>query len=498
MFKDETLDGVDIISDIKEDKYVRDQICQTKTIKYTEKGSQTTNRKDNDVQTDFEQELPQATRIRVDNSKNLSNFMLKVYPSIREQLLANIRSHAFDNYEVNWDENEEQNRTSCLYTLKCNPQSQESVVTSLAWNATGSVIAAAFGSLDHESWCVHQSYIYLWNIDRVNIDESKADRVIDSEVCLMSISFHVKHPGLLAGGDFSGKIHIWDLRDEENMLIAYSGKDVTSHQEPITKVKWGSPKRSRNHELISVGTDGKILIWCYNDLKRSLVITKKFILRCEDIPRKFRHSVTSKGTIEIGITCLSFLHKMTNALYIGTENGNVLKCLTDSKLKGCIEVQGTSYNIPFIQAYRGHTGSVSVIQACPQKENIFLTCGSDKLMHIYSVQQEMPLMVVESSSRYFIMAEWSSFSTTVFFGSTKDGLVLVYNLLEDAITPVESIVVQKSNVPVIALCYNTKQRDIIATGDKMGIIKIWKVSDICSQDRQEGQTYFEDLEMSDI
>ena len=161
MFKDETLDGVDIISDIKEDKYVRDQLCQTKTIEYTEKGSQAISRKDANVQTDFEQDLPQVTRMRVDNSKILSDFMLKVYPSIHEQLLANIRSHAFDNYEVNWDENEEQDRTSCLHTLNCNQQSQESVVTSLAWNATGSVIAAAFGSLDHESWCVHQSFIYL-------------------------------------------------------------------------------------------------------------------------------------------------------------------------------------------------------------------------------------------------------------------------------------------------------------------------------------------------
>ena len=497
MFKDETLDGVDIISDIKEDKYVRDQLCQTKTIEYTEKGSQAISRKDANVQTDFEQDLPQVTRMRVDNSKILSDFMLKVYPSIHEQLLANIRSHAFDNYEVNWDENEEQDRTSCLHTLNCNQQSQESVVTSLAWNATGSVIAAAFGSLDHESWCVHQSFIYLWNIDRANIDESKADRVIDSDVCLMSISFHSKHPGLLVGGDFSGKIYIWDMSDEENMLVAYSGKDVISHQEPITRIKWSSLKSSRNHELISVGTDGKILIWCYNDLKKSLVITKKFILRCEDIPRKFRHSVSSKVNLEIGITCLSFSHKNTNALYVGTENGNVLKCSTDSKLKGKIDVKGTSYNVPFIQAYKGHIGSVSAIEACPHKENIFLTCGSDKLMHIYSVQQQVPLMVIESCSRYFLTAEWSSFSTTVFFGSTKEGLVLAYNLLEDAITPVESIVVQKSNVPVIALCYNTKQRDIMATGDKMGIVKIWKVSDVCLQDRQEGFTYFEDLEMSD-
>ena len=46
MFKDETLGGVDIISDIKEDKYVRDQLCQTKTIEYTEKGSQAINKKE--------------------------------------------------------------------------------------------------------------------------------------------------------------------------------------------------------------------------------------------------------------------------------------------------------------------------------------------------------------------------------------------------------------------------------------------------------------------
>ena len=100
MFSDESLACIDIQSHAKEETYVRDQQCQTKEMKSNEKSCQAISRCSAEVQTEVQTELPQSTRMRVDNSSGLSNFMLSVYPGMSEQLLANTRSHCFDGYEV--------------------------------------------------------------------------------------------------------------------------------------------------------------------------------------------------------------------------------------------------------------------------------------------------------------------------------------------------------------------------------------------------------------
>jgi len=498
MFKDEILESVVITSDSKEEKYVRDQLCQTKTVGYQDKGCQSVQYSDVEIQTQFEESLPQATRMKIDNSKNLINFMLSVYPMVTEQLLANVRSHAFDGYEVDWEDTEENNVTQCLHTLKCSDIIKDQTITSIDWNCTGSVIAAAYGSLDHSSWCVHQSSIHLWNIDRSALDENKADKIIDSDCCLMTISFHTTQPGILAGGDFSGKILIWDMSEEENNLVAYSGKDMISHQEPVTKLQWGQSKSSRSFELISVGADGKILFWDYNQLKRKLTMTKRFLLKSENIPRAFRQGVL-RNDVEIGISCLSFSQQVQNAIYIGTEGGGILKCLTDSNTSKTTtkHSDGEKYFSPIIQGFEGHTSTVNAIDASPHHQNIFASCSSDTRVHIYSTLNVNPLHVIEPSAQYLLTVQWSPRNSTVFCITTSIGSLLVYNMKDKQSLPVDTVKVQKTNTPAHALSFNQSRPAIIASGDASNELKIWKLGD-CFALENNGDDIFDIFESEDF
>lgn len=77
-------------------------------------------------------------------------------------------------------------------------------MTGLAWNATGSTLAVAFGRFDHEDWCTHRAAVGTWNLDRRAVKEDKPDTVIDSACCVMCLEFHPENPAWLVGGNFNG------------------------------------------------------------------------------------------------------------------------------------------------------------------------------------------------------------------------------------------------------------------------------------------------------
>ena len=493
MFKDECLESITVTSDIKEEKYVRDQFSQTKSIKINSAACQAIDRIDVDIQTDFEHELPQKTRMKIDTSKALSNFLLSVYPVISEQLVANIRSRAFDGYDVDWNDDDENDTTSCLHTLN-NKASPDQKITSVCWNSTGSVIAASSGSYEHESWCVHQSFIYLWNIDRSNINASIPDKIIDSDTCLMSISFHPKQPALLTGGDFSGKIYIWDMSQDDNTLVAYSGKELISHQEPVTKITWLNSVSLRKHELVSVGCDGRILLWEFNQLRKELKIMKKFLLQSDNIPRSLRLGMT-RSDIKLGIMCVSISSHKKDVLFIGTENGAVLMCLTESPTRP--SNSDADFLSPPIQAFEGHLGTVNAIDASPHFEDIFLTCGSDMSVHIYNTHQVKPLIILEPVSEYIFSTQWSRSRPTVFFVAT--GHILVFDLSSNGISPVSQInTADKKKLSIHSLACNAYQHNVLATGDSNGFIKVWSLPQKFTQEKAGETNFFNNIESSDL
>ena len=65
---------------------------------------------------------------------------------------------------------------------------------------------------------------------------------------------------MIAGGTFSGEIIIWKIIENQDPVIASSIMTESSHQEPISQLVW-APAPNDAYQLISVGNDGKILVW---------------------------------------------------------------------------------------------------------------------------------------------------------------------------------------------------------------------------------------------
>ena len=474
MFKDKVVEVVEILSDVRVEKYVRDQISQTKELQSSSVFCQSLDRQTVEIQTDFEQVLPQSTLIKVDNSKKLLEFISKVYPLISEQLLANIRSHAFDDYFVDWNESEKLNEVVCKYSLKYNDLPSEKLVTSLTWNAVGSVIAAALGSGDHESWCIHQSFICFWNIDRVHINVGKPDKVIETDACITSLSFHPNEAALLVGGDFSGKIYIWDLSQQDNYLVCFSGKDEISHQEPVSRVLWTKSKSIRNHKFISTGQDGKICVWEFNQLKKELKLSNSFLLPSNRI-RSLRNA---KYDLLLGITCVTQFQNDPSHLLLGTENGSVFKCSIETEKN-----KKENQEFAVTTSFEGHSVSVNSIDASRCVDEIFLTCSSDMTVHVYHLNKMKPLLIIEPSSKYLLSAQWSLSRPTVFYILTSDGNLLIHDLSLNLVSTDSTLLIQQEHLPVPSLALNISQCDLIATGDTKGNIQIWSLPSVYIQEK---------------
>lgn len=146
------------------------------------------------------------------------------YPKIKQALDANLEQRAFDNYEVQWEEERENiNELHVLQTdfdfVQANFAVQKTLkqlkdadikgggpsthnddewdepaakkkkvgaaeqqtkqiegldndyqVTAVSWNCNGTNLAVAYGKTNHTTWCEHQSVVSIWPVFRRDFD----------------------------------------------------------------------------------------------------------------------------------------------------------------------------------------------------------------------------------------------------------------------------------------------------------------------------------------
>ncbi|GFO13461.1 WD repeat-containing protein 34 [Plakobranchus ocellatus] len=118
--------------------------------------------------------------------------------------------------------------------------------------ATRLVLGAYRGErFDHEDWCTHPAVLCTWNLDRRSVKEDKPDTIIDSQCCIMCLEYHPMNPAWIAGGNFNGEIILWDLSQNDDLVLASSGIGDDAHREPVSKVHWvkGHSSKRRDYNV---------------------------------------------------------------------------------------------------------------------------------------------------------------------------------------------------------------------------------------------------------
>ncbi|ETO61304.1 hypothetical protein F442_20431 [Phytophthora nicotianae P10297] len=364
--------------------------------------------------------------------------------------------------------------------------------TGVSWNATGSVIAVAYGRFDHSGWCNYRSTLCLWNVFQSDLNQQKPSLVLETSSGLMCVAFHPQNPSVVAAGSFNGEVFVWDMEPAEYKFYS-SGIGDYFHREPVTKVAWVYDIQTADYNIASVSGDGKILFWRVKD--KLAFPVEGYVMH---LPQGIG-GYGSKGSSDetrspvIGGKALAFssTDKASRAFVVGSEGGVVARCFAkaaanvrSSDFKGDKKWTATAARlvsklpaskIPAarrqVEAYASakrskevtlatvyearldpttifpsamdfvfepHTSPVYDVSFSPFRKSIFLTASADGTTRVYSTMQRELLLSFEvsPSSAYLYAAAWSRTRPMVFAAASEDGNVYVFDLKVDRVNPV--------------------------------------------------------------
>ncbi|XP_059166900.1 cytoplasmic dynein 2 intermediate chain 2-like [Physella acuta] len=477
LFVDESLETVEIKSSWKKERSVAYGSSQTRDIHTADSEVQSYEATSQKVQTDLSSDFG---FMNLDDSENkaLAAFLLHVEPLVVKCLSRNLKSRAFDGISDPNDKVSE--AVTCVHTLSKTDYNKQFQVTSLSWNSTGSTLSATYGRFDHEDWCTHAGSLCTWNLDRRSINEEKPDLVIDSPCCVMCAEFHPVNPAWIAGGNFNGEIILWDLSLEDDLVLATSGIGDDAHREPVNKIYWvkGQSSKKKDYNIVSVSGDGKILIWKVDMKRGKLKLYKGFVLMSQDLPRAMKVKGV-RGDKEIGVTSISFSHEDPDLFVLGSESGCVFKCNMHAKGRpaGSHVVSSVPLCSPVTFSYSPHHGPVHSVDCSKFHRNAFLSAGMDQSLHLYNLLQNQPILTIEPGDGYLYSAKWSPTRPAVLAVISERGHLILYDLLHGQIVPAFKLQASPNMVPVYSLQFNLQQKQILATGDGEGYIRVFRLGE---------------------
>mmetsp|Transcript_10525 Transcript_10525/g.29956 ORF Transcript_10525/g.29956 Transcript_10525/m.29956 type:complete len:534 (+) Transcript_10525:187-1788(+) len=473
--------AADIVSTWRSGRDTQSSSMQTDAVVVKNQGSQSKKRVEAAGQVD-ETELQLHTAFQsgvIDES--LLRFLERVSPSIESILEENLRSSVFREPEFLGDDLE--GTVENAHTLQCFPEGvpnkHKLVVTSVSWNGSGNVVAAALGKFDIQGWCSDPGALCTWNLNSRDLNPYKPEVSIETDSCLMCCAFHPRHPALIAGGTFNGQLVVWDLSKEGDAQIGCSKNTDATHREPICQVRWQyNPEAAARHtnkdeayNIVTLGNEGRILVWQWTRLENP-------IYGYELVYRNPR----SHSMVLWGGTAFAFqtAQKDDNTTFMaGTEGGSVFKCMLDHNeaMTNDFASNVAEGNVPKLRSpvkadYAAHTGPVHDLHCSPFQRNMFASCGADGTLRVSNMLQVTPIMQLEPSEKYLFACRWSPFRPLVIAAAAGDGQVFIYDLNKSILHPITAIDCSGQIDPVYALEFNHKHADYLATGQG-STVKVW-------------------------
>lgn len=312
----------------------------------------------------------------------------------------------------------------------------------------------------------------------------------------MCIAWHPVKPSLIAGGSFNGEVMVWDVGNADNMLVATSGIGDDSHSEPVSKLVWirDTGSKGGKYNLMSVGYDGRILVWSL--VQKTLKLVKGYAVLTESLPRQVKRK--GLGIYPMGLSCISFNHDDETTFVVGALYGGIYRCNTETQ--GTAAGKDVKCSVPIHSAvgytFAEHKNSVLSVDSSPYHRNLFLSCSIDGSIRIYSLLEKDPILTLEPNARFLYASSWSPVRPVVIGAATGSGQLLLYDLGQSRSVPVFQLDASFKSKPVYALRFNHKQTKLIATGDAVGTVMVWKLNDSLTEQTARDQEILNDIASS--
>ncbi|XP_070845737.1 cytoplasmic dynein 2 intermediate chain 2 [Chaetodon trifascialis] len=492
MFTDEALDSVSINSLWRKSQQSAQESrsCQTKVVHSTEAEVQTVLATISSTQTEPQYQVTEQLlqqNHEEPEPPGLKDFLQRVEDTVIRELVRNARSHAFDGFQVNWEEHS--NLVSCLHRLQ-HPSSIERGlhVTSVSWSCTGSVIACAYGRIDDGDWSTERSYVCTWNLDRRGQNPKQADQVIDVPTAVTALCCHPNKPALIAGGLYSGEVVVWDTSQTQDPMLAQTGMSADSHREPVYQVAWVPLQEKGEFGVLSASSGGRVLLWTVDSDLGSLVLSAAFALVRQQVPHSSSSSFKARGSSTVGVTSLALSPWDSDTFLVGSEGGLLLRCSFSSQTLAAAPSEGQSVTprAPAVFSFRLQSGPIHSIHCSPFHRNLFVSAGTDGLVHLHSLLQANPLLSLRVSDSYVFEVQWSPTRPLVFAAATGQGEVQIFDLGRRSPRPAATIEQGGAGQAATCLAFNYHNPHLLAVGRTDGTVSIWQLSaDLTEQNPRE-------------
>jgi hypothetical protein len=473
-------------------------------------------------------------------STSILSFLKSVTPLMLEELASNLESQAFENYSQRVDA--ETGPVKQLYSLTfsqskivkhrlsmagggytggggfggfgdrdsssndtSNNNDEGLEATAVAFNSSGSIICATYGSTKSKGWCNASGYLVAWNLSsRKFSPDDEPMIVLEHSSYLMCVAGHPDKPNIFVAGSFNGEVLVYDVTlsssssstDSDSQPLMFCSKiDDYFHREPILSLCWSWDIFESEWQLCSVGGDGKVLYWSFNN---KLKCPLRGLVVCDPKLKKDDDSGRNVGATALAAHTYDRMASM-NDMWVGSEGGAIIRLYArDSvvakppKVSAC-EMKWSSnalqalHRVPVHRrdevcrkverkaksdkrrgvdlvavyaaklepqllfqntanfVYDPHVGPVKAINASPFYKKIFASAGNDGEVRMYYTLSKAPLAVFEpcaATSHGGGAAndiQWSKTRPMVFGVADSNGFVHLYDLSKDDQMPVASL-----------------------------------------------------------
>jgi WD40 repeat protein len=176
-----------------------------------------------------------------------------------------------------------------------------------------------------------------------------------------------------------------------------------------TTMATGEKKNEKNEfVLISLGLDGKILLWNVSPVDlNDMIPTKAFAVSTQDLGKSLpTHSDKNSLRSEVGIAAASFSPENETLFAIGCCGGSVLLCSlhhslhphpkqeADLILRSTNEQHENKFDTPVQMAYIPHRSTICCMEFAPAGRNLFVSASADGEVRVYNALDSKPVALI--------------------------------------------------------------------------------------------------------
>ncbi|CAH0546097.1 unnamed protein product [Brassicogethes aeneus] len=352
-----------------------------------------------------DEEQPKRYRRKIEKEENYFHTMMALFKNVENCILqnnsVNIYQQYFSDVEPTPLIERSSARTLNVYQDQYTPTRP---VTHISWSPDGQTkLAVSYANLLFQAEVPNElKHSFIWDVENPN----RPLMVLKPDHSAVCMEYHQKDPNTLVSGHKNGVVSLWDIR--KGLEPVDSTIVEMSFRDPVYSVLWMNSKSGC--EFFSGSTDGTVKWWDTRNLSEP---TDTLIL---DYAREEDQDLAKA----YGCSCLEYEPTIPTRFSVGTEQGVTISC--NRKGKSAVEKMSARF--------QAHLGPVWTMQRNPGFVKNFLTIG-DWTAKVWSEDcKESAIIWTNYHMARLTDGAWSPTRFSVFFTTRSDGVLDVWDLLQ--------------------------------------------------------------------